>query len=170
MAEQNEDRVVGPLRDLRAKLYDGLQQVQIAAKSLEGAEPRVALAALDGALAFGERKLIPHLHAEEYTLFPAVDGVQGATGSCQVMVAQHRAIEAMLWDLRQVVDAARKDDDVEAYGRYLMPLVHGLYALTRAHLESEDDVYLALLDEHLSESQVNVIVENLERIVAAQPA
>ena len=43
----------------------------------------------------------------------------------------------------------------------------GLYALIRAHLEAEDDIYLSLLDQHLSESQVGVIVENLGRIARA---
>jgi hypothetical protein len=40
----------------------------------------------------------------------------------------------------------------------------------RAHLESEDDAYLALLDEQLSESQVRVIVENIQRMVAGSAA
>ena len=165
---RDEDRVVGPLRQAREPLHAGLRQLQVAAESLDGAEQRVAAAALESALGYLERQLIPILQAEDFTMFPALDGVLGATGACQVMVAQHRAIEAMAHDLRQVVEAARTDEDAAAYARYLLPLLHGLYALIRAHLESEDDVYLALLDEHLSESQVNVITENLERIASAR--
>jgi hypothetical protein len=70
----------------------------------------------------------------------------------------------MVSDLAQVVEAARTDSDVEAYGRYLLPLLYGLYALMRAHSEAEDDAYVSLLDEALSESQVNMIIDNIARI------
>lgn len=84
------------------------------------------------------------------------------------MEAQHASIAVMTEDLSKVVSAAREDDDVRAYTQYLLPLLHGLYALVRAHLESEDDVYLPLLDAHLSESQITWLVDNIGRISAAR--
>ena len=48
----------------------------------------------------------------------------------------------------------------------LRPLLYGLYAAARVHLESEDDAYLPLLDEHLSESQVGMVTDNYGRILA----
>jgi hypothetical protein len=86
------------------------------------------------------------------------------------MKAQHRSISAMVDDLARVVEAAHDQSDPRPYRRYLLPLLHGLYALVRAHLESEDDAYLGLLDEQLSESQVRVIVENIQRMVAGSAA
>jgi hypothetical protein len=165
----DEDRVVGPIREAREPLYAGLRQLQVAAESLDGAEQRVAAAALESAVGYLERQLIPRLNAEEFTLFPAMDGVLGATGACQVMVAQHRAIEAMAHDLAQVVEAARTDADAAAYARYLLPLLHGLYALVRAHRIRGRRVP-ALLDEHLSESAGERIAENIERIASARTA
>jgi len=162
------DRVVGPLRDFRAPLHDGLRQLQVAAEAIAGAEPRVALSALDAAVDFLANSFMPIAKAEEYTFFIAVDGVIGAVGASQVMVAQHDSIAAMVRDLAQVVEAAHTDSDPAAYARYLVPLLHGLYALIRAHLEAEDDVYLTLLDDALSESQVEMIVKNIGRITAAK--
>jgi hemerythrin-like domain-containing protein len=127
----------------------------------------VALAAAERARDWAQAILGPYSRAEEYTLFPAVDGVLATRGACQVMVAQHASLGAMTNDLTRVLEAASRAGAIAEFRRYLLPLLHGLYAAARAHLEAEDDAYLPLLDEHLSESQVGVIVDNMERIVAA---
>ena len=160
------DRVIAPLRESRRPLYDGLGQVHVAAGAVDAAEQRVALAALAAALAYLQDELLPACRAEEATLFIAVEGALAAVYSTRVMKAQHASIGAMAADLAQVVDAARADGDVAAYRRYLLPLLYGLYALVRAHLEAEDDAYLSLLDEHLSESQVGMIVDNMRRMIS----
>ncbi len=162
------DRVVGPLREQRAALHEGLRQVQVAAESMESAEPRVALAAIEAASTFLRDVLLPYCQAEEFTFFPAIDGVLGAPGTCQAMVAQHAALGAMSEDLDHVLQAIRRDGVPGDYRRYLLPLLHGLYAVARAHLESEDDAYLTILDSSLSESQVVMIRDNIARIVDAR--
>ena len=162
------DRVIGPLREARTPLTNGLRQLQLAASATASAETPVALASLDNAVAYLRNIFLPVAEAEEFTLYIAVDGVLGAVGATDVMKAQHASIAVMTEDLGKVVSAAREDDDVPAYAQYLLPLLHGLYALVRAHLESEDDVYLPLLDDHLSESQVGMLVDNIGRISAAR--
>lgn len=162
------DRVVGPLRIARQPLTDGLRQVQLAVSAVDAAEASVALAALETAVGYLRNTFLPVAEAEEFTLYIAVDGVLGAVGAADVMKAQHASIAVMTEDLGKVVSAARLDADVRAYSRYLLPLLHGLYALIRAHLEAEDDVYLSLLDLHLSESQVTMLVDNIGRISAVR--
>ncbi|MGE5596625.1 MAG: hemerythrin domain-containing protein [Hyphomicrobiales bacterium] len=164
------DRVIGPLREARQPLHDGLHQLQVAGGAVTTAEFPIALAALDGAVRYLDGVLLPQCRAEQFTLFPAVDGVIGKRGASLVMEVQHDAIARMTGDLRQVVEAVRTDGDAEGYARYLQPLLYGLYALVRSHLEAEDEGYLSLLDEHLSESQVGVVVENLQRISSNQPS
>lgn len=164
------DRVVGPLRDYRAHLHAGLSTLQVAASAASTAEQPIALKSLDGALAYLQGQFLPVSRAEEFTLFIAVDGVLGAVDSCQVMKAQHTTIMRMTGDLAQTIEAARTDGDVRSYAKYLDPLLYGLYALVRAHLESEDDAYLPLLDSALSESQVGMVVDNLTRMAAGSAA
>jgi hemerythrin-like domain-containing protein len=164
------DRVVAPLRDFREQLHAGLSALQVAASAANTAEQPIALKALDGALAFLQETLLPICRAEEFTLFIAVDGVLGAMDCCQVMKAQHTTMIRMTGDLAQAIEAARMDGDVAAYAKYLQPLLYGLYALARAHLESEDEAYLPLLDSALSESQVNMVVDNMTRMAAGSAA
>lgn len=127
----------------------------------------MATAAIDSAREYLDQVLLPALNAEELTLFIAVNGVFSHPEGCEVMSVQHRAIRAMAGDLGKVADAARTADDPKAYERYLLPLLYGLYALIRTHLESEDEAYLPLLDEQLSESQIQVIVTNIGRVSAS---
>lgn len=162
----SSDRVVAPLRESRRPLYDGLRQLQVAASAVDAAGQAAALDALDAALGYLQRDLVPACRAEEATLFIAVEGAMAAVYSTRVMAAQHASIAAMVADLAQVAGAARAGGDVTAYRRYLLPLLYGLYALVRAHLEAEDDAYLPLLDEHLSESQVGMIVDNMRRMIS----
>lgn len=164
------DRVVGPLRAYRGQLHAGLNTLQVAASATTTAEQPIAMKALDGALAYLQGQFLPVSRAEEFTLFIAVDGVLGAVDSCQVMKAQHTTIMRMTGDLAQTIEAARTDGDVRSYTKYLHPLLYGLYALVRAHLESEDDAYLPLLDAALSESQVGMVVDNLTRMAAGSAA
>lgn len=166
---EEEDRVVGPLREARRPLHQGLAKLQAAAQAVAAGGPG-ALTALDHALAFLQRTFLPACEAEEFTLFIAVDGVYGATGAVAVMRAQHQVMVEMTGDLEKVVAAARQANDPAAYAGLLHPLLYGLYGLARGHLESEDAAYLTVLDEHLSESQVGVIVDNLDRIASARRA
>lgn len=163
------DRVIGPLRDFRTTLHEGLHRLPSAAEAVSSGDNASALPALDAALEYLQGTLLPHCRSEKFTLFPAVEGVVGSIGTTQVMVAQHESIAAMVADLASVVIAAR-DGEIARYSRYLLPLLYGLYAAARVHLESEDDVYLSLLDEHLSESQVGVLVENLGRVAGGNAA
>jgi hypothetical protein len=157
------DRVVAPLREFRLQQLEGLPQLQQAASAVQTAEYRVALAALDAALAYLE-KFVRFARAEEFTFFIAVDGAMSVVDGTRIMKAQHASIAAMVDDLGKVVEAARTDADVDAYARYLLPLLYGRYALIRAHNEAEDDAYVSLLDTVLSESQVGMIVDNMNRI------
>ncbi len=162
------DRVVAPLRESRVTLTEGLRQLLLAASAVESAETAVGLASLETAVGYLRNTFLPVAEAEEFTFYIAVDGVLGAVGATDVMKTQHASIAVMTEDLGKVFSAARTDGDVAAYARYLLPLLHGLYALVLAHLEAEYDVYLPLLDLHLSESQVKMLVDNINRISAVR--
>ena len=163
------DRVVGPLRDARLPLFEGLRSFQRAAAAVHDDAPD-ALPVIDEALEYLHGTFIPLSRAEEFTLYPAVDGVIGSVGATGIMVAQHGTIGEMVADLDRVVTAARPQSEVAAYAPYLLPLLYGLYAAVRMHLEAEDSVYLGLLDEFLSESQVGMIVDNLRRVSVGSAA
>jgi len=164
------DRVVGPLREARLPLFEGLQLLQAAAAAVH-TDAVGAIPAIDRALDYLHRTFIPLSRAEEFTLYPAVDGAIGSVGATGIMVAQHETIAEMIADLDRVMAAMRPQGGaVASYAPYLLPLLYGLYAAVRMHIEAEDTAYLDLLDEYLSESQVGMIVDNLRRLSMSSAA
>lgn len=164
------DGVTLALRELRAPLLRDTRTLLQAAEAVRSSPPTEALAAIASAVAYLQQQFLPHCTAEEFTLLPVVDGAIGESGASNVMAEQHRIIATMAADLVKAAEAAQGANDPSAYTRVLLPLLYGLYGAVRLHLESENAAYLDLLDEHLSESQADVLVENLERITRQQAA
>lgn len=155
-----------PLRAVRQPLHAGLNTLQVAATAVTTAESRFALASLDAALEYLQEQLLPGCRAEEATIFPAVSAALGVTNACHVMRSQHTTMLRMAGDLAQVSQAARASGDLAEYAKYLQPLLFGLYALCRAHLESEDDAYIGLLEAVLSQNQVAGLASEFEGALA----
>src|SRR3970040_167808 len=103
------DRVIAPLRELRQPLHDGLRYLPAAAAAVTSGDTKQALAALSDALAYLQGTLVPLCRSEQFTLFPAVDGVLGSVGEAR---RRHRPVFAIspaaaLWPLRQRAPAPR---------------------------------------------------------------
>ena len=145
------------LHDARSPVHAGLSTLQVAASALTTAESRFAFASLDAAQRYLQDVLLPACRAEETTLFAAVDGLMGVSNSCHAMKAQHTSMMRMAGDFAQALDAARASRELTAYVQYLSPLLHGLYALCRAHLESEDEAYVGLLEAMLTSTQAEAL-------------
>jgi hypothetical protein len=165
MPDEAEDRVVGGLRELREPLHDGLRKVQVAAGAVSDAEPRMAMAAVETAWQYLEGTFLPACAAEQFSIFLAADAILSKSGSLEVLRLQHDSLRKMITDLGQVVTAMRSANSLEDYARYLLPLLHGLYAAIRVHIESEDDALLPLLDANLSQNQADALCESLQRFI-----
>jgi hypothetical protein len=152
----------GPLRDVRAPLHAGFNTLQVAATGIGTAERRFAFAAIDAALEYVQETLLPACRAEETTLFVAVDGLTGVRNSCHAMKVQHTTLIRMAGDLAQVVEAAKAAGDPAEFAQYLQPLLYGLYALARAHLEAEDEAYVGLVEAMLSGARVEALAKAME--------
>jgi hemerythrin-like domain-containing protein len=153
-----------PLRDLREQLHAGLSTLQVAASAVDTAESRMAMKALDAAMNYLQTEFLPMCRAEEAELFRKLDEIAGRPDSCRVMIAQHTSIIRMAGDLAQAIDAAKAANDIGSYAEYLHPLLYGLYALCRVHLESEDEAYLPTIASGMREPEVELMVQNMERI------
>lgn len=155
-------QAAAPLREVRQPMHAGLNTLQVAATAITTAESRFAMASLDAAMEYLREQLLPGCRAEEATIFVAFESVTGAPNACRVMRAQHTSMLRMAGDLAQVVEAAQAAGDLAEYAKYLQPLLFGLYALCRVHLESEDEAYVATLEAILSHHQVVTLAGEFE--------
>jgi iron-sulfur cluster repair protein YtfE (RIC family) len=106
-------------------------------------QPDVALR-LRALLLWLDDTLVPHLQWEERVLFPELDRRTGTRWATRPARFDHQ----QLHELIAKVDAQeRRRFQTGAIGDELQPLLFGLEALLRAHMEREDQLLLPALDE-----------------------
>lgn len=110
---------------------------------------------------FLSHQLIPHAQAEDQVIYPLVARMLGTLEGTSTMLRDHVEIGRFtdeLAALEQRLSGTRlKTADAKAVRRVL----YGLSALLRLHLEQED-VYLGLLDAHLTPEAAPPVLSALE--------
>ena len=106
-------------------------------------QPDVALR-LRALLLWLEGTLVPHLHWEERVLYPEVDQRSGTPWATRSERLEHQQLQ----DLIARVDAEeRRRFETGVIGDGLQPLLFGLEALLRAHMEREERLLIPELEE-----------------------
>ncbi|MDO8532534.1 MAG: hemerythrin domain-containing protein [Dehalococcoidia bacterium] len=78
-----------PLRDEHKYLFPHVETLRIAADSVGAATPADLRARVDEAYEFLTRHLIPHAHAEDKVLYPAIAKAMGAARATATMSRDH---------------------------------------------------------------------------------
>ena len=87
---------------------------------------------------------MPHLHWEERVLYPEVDQRSGTPWATRSERLEHQQLQ----DLIARVDAEeRRRFETGVIGDGLQPLLFGLEALLRAHMEREERLLIPELEE-----------------------
>ncbi|WP_103381602.1 heavy metal translocating P-type ATPase [Pseudonocardia dioxanivorans] len=127
-------------------LADALPALRDAADLLadQGATP-VALDALREADQVLTSRLLPHEHAEEAQLYPALTAPLGGTDATAPMTRAHVEIDRLARRLSTHLDLAAAAGELE-HGQVddLLATVYGLHALLRLHFAQEEEEYFAL--------------------------
>ena len=157
-----------PLRDEHKELFPHIERLRTVADAI-GITPLSSLRQqIDEAYTFLSRQLIPHAQAEERALYPVVGKLMGALDATATMSRDHVAIGRLteeLGVLRASLESERLDaSEVQALRRVL----YGLSALVAVHFAKEEEVYLPLLDTHLSQEEARHLFAMMEQ--AAQEA
>jgi iron-sulfur cluster repair protein YtfE (RIC family) len=157
-----------PLRDEHRELLPAIARLRQAADAV-GDVPLTALRQMTGeAYEFLTQRLLPHAHAEEGALYPAVGRALGAPEATATMSRDHIEIERLTDELAgllvQLAAPTLRADQQKALRRVL----YGLYTLISVHLVKEEEVYLPLLDARLTPDQVRQLLAEMEE--AAQEA
>lgn len=154
--------ITQPLREEHKHLLPHIEQLRLAGDQVgETASPALKLV-VDEAVEFLTGHLLPHAHAEEKALYPAVQRAMGAALATATMSRDHvevgRLTEELLSLRRQLEGAALTPDQV----RDLRRTLYGLYALVKVHFAKEEEVYLPLLDERLGPEEARAMFAAME--------
>ena len=154
-----------PLREEHRELLPRVEIVRAAADSVGG--DTTSLSVLIGeAFDFLAQQLIPHAAAEDAVLYPEVQRIMGAPEATATMsrdhVEVHRLTDALA-TLRARLQAGESGDELD---NELRRVLYGLHALVRLHFAKEEEVYVPLLEQRLSEAEARSMFQAMREVAS----
>ena len=108
-------------------------------------DPAEALTALRGADRFVQQTLLPHEHAEERNLYPALARPLGSAEATAAMSRMHAEIDRLARRIHAHVETADAAGAVRADQLDdLLASLYGLHALLGLHFATEEENYFTL--------------------------
>lgn len=158
-------RPTEPIRAEHRELVPHIEELRALGEAAEAGNPELP-DRLSMTVAFLRDHLLVHAEAEEQVLYPAVARLLGAERATATMSQDHVAVGGLTSELATLSDvlAARPVtlEDLVAVRR----LAFGLHALVTVHFAKEEEVYLPLLDAHLTTEAASDLFAAMERAAA----
>lgn len=154
-----------PIRAVHRELLTELEALGHTAAWMRDAPTPVVREKVAHVVDFLQHQLLPHTLAEEETIYEAVEGAMDAPGSTATMRRDHLEMARMTERLAILRDEL-EDPPSEAQRDSLTEILYGLHAVATLHLAKETEVYLPILDEHLSVEDAAVLAERMDEATA----
>jgi iron-sulfur cluster repair protein YtfE (RIC family) len=146
-----------PLRDEHKDLIPHIERILDVADSIPDAPIEQIQEGVNEVYDFLAYHLIPHAQAEDAALYPAVQRVLGSREATRTMSRDHVEIGQYIAELATLLlDLSPRN--FKALQRNL----YALYALVKVHFSKEEEVYLPILEEHLTEGEARSMFEAME--------
>jgi iron-sulfur cluster repair protein YtfE (RIC family) len=151
-----------PLRDEHQELWPRVEKIIAIAGTVGEADSAELKRGVNEVLEFLDGHLIPHAFAEERALYPAVERVMGAPQATATMSRDHVEVTRYLMDLREARKSLPSGRLVTTEANELRRILYGLYALLKVHFAKEEEVYLPILEAHLTEGEAVTLYRQME--------
>ncbi len=121
-------------------------------------------------IGFLRHKLLPHMRSEEHHLYDLVDRLVAtqSLGVTATMVKDHQFVESQIDSIDECLRTARLDSPQDPESlvlhRKLDTLLARLDAILRSHLQSEEDVYLAMIRHSASHEIESEIQRRMQSV------
>ena len=110
-------------------------------------------------------QLVPHMEAIETTLYGRLEELMGARHSMAPMRHEHEQLRGLFDSLchyRKEAAGGTLDTEGEIG---LRRVLYRLYSILKVHL-AEEELYLGVLDQHLSDAEKDALARGIEHAVA----
>lgn len=151
-----------PLRDEHQELLPHVETLRFARDAVGGTFTQSGRTLVDEAYSFLAHHLLPHAHAEEVALYPAVQKVMGSPHGTATMSRDHVEVDRLTRELALVRMQILGVEITARQANELRRLLYGIYALVKLHFAKEEEVYLPLLDEKLTAKQAKAMFKEME--------
>lgn len=134
-------------------MRDDLSLLRDAARQLGEGELVAGMESLRRADTFVQHVLLPHEHAEDRSLYPALARPLGSTEATVTMSRMHAEIDRLALRLHAHVGSASSTGSISAaQTEDLLACLYGLHELLILHFATEEESYFALLPPTVSQS------------------
>lgn len=152
------------LRIEHKELYPHIESLRIAGESIhEHLFSPFIREEVEKAYKFLTHELIPHARAEDKALYPVVQKVMGAKEATATMSRDHIEVDKLTGELREVLARVNGPAITAEQTQSMRRILFGLYTLVLVHFAKEEEVYLPLLDSHLTEKEAKAMFEAMEQ-------
>jgi len=158
--------ITQPLRDEHKELLPHIEGLRAAADSVGDAPIETVRGKVAGSHEFLVHHLLPHAQAEERALYPVVARLMGAPEATATMSRDHVEVGRLteeLGALRSSMSGAGID---QRQAKALRAVLYGLSALVKVHFAKEEEIYLPILDQRLTEPEARQMFEAMEAAAA----
>ena len=152
-----------PLRDEHQELLPHIRKIRTVADEV-GTLP-VALLRQDitETYEFLSHHLIPHAQAEERALYPIVGKLMGASEATATMIRDHVEIGRLIEELGTLRLYLNQESLGTSQEQALRRVLYGLSALIAVHFAKEEEVYVPLLEAHLTPAEAQHLFDSMEQ-------
>lgn len=154
-------RATDPLRREHSELLPKVEWLRVTADQADMLQPDALAAEVERDLRFLREELVPHAHAEEAVLYPAVERSLGSSSATATMTGDHMEVLRLVAELEGLHEALLVGVD-RGRVRDLQRVLYGLYAVLRLHFAKEEGIYLPILDESLSSADAVQLFAEME--------
>lgn len=154
--------ITQPLRDEHKELYPHIENLKVAGMTVHGVLTPASVEKINAAYSFLTKHLLPHAHAEEAALYPAVQKVMGSPLATVTMSRDHVEIAELTREFGELLGTLAESEIGAGKANELKRLLYGLYALVKVHFAKEEEVYLPLLDANLTAEEAQEMFSSME--------
>jgi iron-sulfur cluster repair protein YtfE (RIC family) len=151
-----------PLREEHRHLLPHIEQLRTAADAVGDAPIEQLHREVDAAHAFLTHHLIPHAQREDRVLYPAVEQAMKAPQATATMSRDHEEVGRLTNELG-ALQLRLSDTELDAaLAKDLRRVLYGLYALVHVHFAKEEEIYVPILEAHLTAEEAHDLFEEME--------
>lgn len=151
-----------PLRDEHKELFPHVDRIRQVAEKISEAPAVETRDGVEEVYDFLANHLKPHARAEEAALYPVVQKVLGSPDVTKTMVRDHVEIGLYIDELASLRNGLTGKALTALQVKSLQRVLYGVYALVKVHFAKEEEVYLPILDQHLTPESAREMFEAME--------
>ncbi|MEP7137517.1 MAG: hemerythrin domain-containing protein [Chloroflexota bacterium] len=151
-----------PLRDEHKELFPSVDRIRQVAELIGEVSVAEIRGGVEEVYDFLANHLKPHAEAEEAALYPVVQKALGSPDATKTMTRDHVEVGTYIEELSSLRNDLTSEGLTAAQIKSLRRILYGVYALVKVHFAKEEEVYLPILDQHLTPESAQEMFDAME--------